>query len=228
MCNIDWDTFVLTVATCAVAAGVTAWLGAKYAFKNDKKLEADRARKEELNHIFSYYGYLMNLFHGYNQFANSLNELGKGYRIENNLSKIQNIKNNWGCLNFVMNHSTELFEQTFSLEKDIDSLIEKANSYAKETENIKERIITIRLFTEVYKKTIAMIINYSNYSEKYYNKQIMTTDLMATIKEAENLSDKLVKDVCTLNSTVEALKLKDDDAYLKRIEDIKKWYIKFD
>ena len=201
-------------------------MGAKLAFKNDQEKEEIKRKQDELNCIFSYYGYLINLFHGYNASAKSLKQSLINYHLENNLSKLQNNKLDWGCLNFIMQNSNELFEKTFKLEKDIDILIEKTKLYSdvagQGDNSINPRVIALRQLSEVYIEIIAMITSYDNYVRNYYNRPLVTENLMQIIKEAESLSKELVNNISGINNS-----LGDNKDFLKRIEDKKDWFMHF-
>lgn len=225
--SADWNTIILTTITCGITALAGAKYGAKLAFKNDKKLEEDKTKKEELNCIFSYYGYLISLFHGYNTTAKSFDDNLMGYHIENNLAKLQNAKCNWGCLNFIMSNSNKLVEKTFTLEKDIDVCIEKSNLYSEVAgqgdKSIPPRIIAMRIFTEVYIGIIALLCSYDSYTQRYYGKNLINPEFNTNIEQAKCLSKKLVNEISSLNYPP-----RDVDAYLSRIKEKEDWFLKFD
>ena len=225
--SADWNTLTLATVTSFVSALAGAGFGALFAFKNDKKLDGDRTKKEELNCIFSYYGYLISLFHGYNTTAKSFDDNLKGYHIENNLSKLQNAKCNWGCLNFIMNNSNKLVEKTFTLEKDIDVCIEKSNLYSEVAgqgdKSISPRIIAMRIFTEVYIEIIALLCSYDSYTQRYYGKNLINPEFKTNIEQAKCLSKKLVNEISSLNYPP-----RDVDAYLSRIKEKEDWFLEFD
>ena len=224
--SADWYTLTIAAVTSFVSALAGAGFGAWLAFKNDKKLEEDKTKKEELNCIFSYYGYLISLFHGYNTTAKSLDDSLMDYHIENNLSKLQNAKCNWGCLNFIMNNSDKLVEKTFTLEKDIDVCIEKSNLYSEVAgegeKSIAPRIIAMRIFTEVYIGIIAMLCSYDNYAKRYYDKSLINQEFKEDIKKAKKLSEKLVDNISKINHSPW-----DVDAYLNRIKEKEDWFLQF-
>ena len=173
MCgNIDWNTLLLTTATCGFASLITAFAGAKwgaeYAFENDEEINRKRKEKEELENIYKFYGHLLSLYNGYDSWANSFIQLSNGFRIENNISKIKNLSSNeWGILCFIAENSLELYEQIFKLERDTDIAEEKTTIYAnqdKKDASSRSHIIAQKQFIGVYAEIIMMIFSINNYT----------------------------------------------------------------
>ena len=179
MC-IDSDALFTALIT-ASATLMAARTGAKCAFAYNQKLEEGKARKEELNYIFSYYGYLINLYWGYKATSDSLKSISDSYLIENNLSKVQKANRDWGCLSFIMDKSNTLFENIFMLEKDIDIVIEEYIRYSEGAKSNhphpRAKTIALEQFKKVYPEIIAMIYSLNNYKGKYYGGTLITKEM---------------------------------------------------
>ena len=202
MC-IDCDA-LLTALITASATLIAAWAGAACAFAYNQKLEEDKIRNKELNCIFSYYGYLINLYWGYKATSDSLTSISDSYLIENNLSKVQKANRDWGCLSFIMDKSNTLFENIFILEKDTDVVIEKYIRYSEGAKSDhphpRARTIALEQFKKVYPEIVAMIYSLNNYADEFYDETLITKEMKEELPSITSL----------------------------KMEDKERWYLKFD
>ena len=189
MC-IDCDA-LLTALITASATLIAAWAGAACAFAYNHKLEEDKIRNKELNCIFSYYGYLINLYWGYKATSDSLTSISDSYLIENNLSKVQKANRDWGCLSFIMDKSNTLFENIFILEKDTDVVIEKYIRYSEgaksDRPHPRARTIALEQFKKVYPEIVAMIYSLNNYADEFYDETLITKEMKEELPSITSL-----------------------------------------
>ena len=232
MCiDINWDTTIKVLGNILIPLAAT-FIGAKLAFGYDRKLEQERETEKQLQWIYAYFGHLLSLFNGYDMSADSFIQagVGTGYRIDNNMAKVQNDANyNWGSLGFLTVNSPKLYELTFLLERHVDITVEKYNIYGYKLKNgggitVNNYIIAKRQFVETYAGLLALIESYNSYAKAHYNKALMSDDLKIKLDEAREKVKQIVLDIdntgeCTLG---------DGADFHKRMDDKANWYLTFD